>query len=127
MQSVMQPQPVGADDSVQIYERIYREIEQHLGAFQTTNAAVPPQMASALRLLQELLVHARQAVRDINPAIALVQRAVEGLLDGFNVTAAPGPEQEMMSRYRDCHLLVLRAMQESRTYGAQWTNKNVTR
>jgi CCR4-NOT transcription complex subunit 1 len=123
----MQQPSASADDIVQIYERIYREIEQHLGVFQSATPAVPPQMTAAIRNLLEFIVHARQAVRDLNLAMALVQRAVEGLLDGYNVTAAPGPEQELMSRYRDCHVLVLRAVQESRTYGPQWTNKNVTR
>lgn len=123
----MQQQSAGADDVMQIYERVYRDIEQHITVFQAATSPVPPQMIAALRNLLEYIMHARQAVRDMNPAVALVQRAVEGLLDGYNVAAAPGPEQELMSRYRDCHLLILRSMQEMRSYGPQWTNKNVTR
>jgi len=128
LQSMMQQPPsVGADDVVQIYERVYRDIEQHLGVLQSATPTVPPQMIAALRNLMEYIMHARQSVRDMNPAMALVQRAIEGLLDGYSVPASAGPEQELMSRYRDCHLLILRSMQESRNHGVQWTNKNVTR
>jgi len=115
---------MGNDDIYQIYDKVSREIEQHLAAFQ---AAVPTaQQTGTIRSLLEYVLHARQAVRDVNPALALVQRAVEGLLDGFAVPAT-GPEQELMLRYRDCHLLIIRALQDPRVHGPQWTNKHVTR
>jgi len=115
---------MGNDDIHQIYDKVSREIEQHLAAFQ---AAVPSaQQTAAIRTLLDYVLHARQSVRDMNPAMALVQRAVEGLLDGFTVPAT-GPEQELMLRYRDCHLLIIRALQDPRVHGLQWTNKHVTR
>jgi len=115
---------MGNDDIHQIYDKVSREIEQHLAAFQ---AAVPSaQQTAAIRTLLEYVLLARQAVRDMNPAMALVQRAVEGLLDGFTVPAT-GPEQELMLRYRDCHLLIIRALQDQRVHGLQWTNKHVSR
>jgi len=115
---------MGNDDIHQIYDKVSREIEQHLAAFQ---AAVPSaQQTAAIRTLLEYVLHARQSVRDMNPALALIHRAVEGLLDGFAVPAT-GPEQELMLRYRDCHLLVIRALQDPRVHGLQWTNKHVTR
>ena len=115
---------MGNDDIHQIYEKVSREIEQHLAAFQ---AAVPSaQQTAAIRTLLEYVMHARQAIRDQNAAMPLVQRAVEGLLDGFTVPAT-GPEQELMLRYRDCHLLIIRALQDNRVHGLAWTNKQVTR
>ena len=51
-------------------------------------------------------------------------QAVEGLLDGL-VSVPSDPE--LMLRYRDCHLLVLKGLQDHRAYGSQWTNKQVTR
>jgi CCR4-NOT transcription complex subunit 1 len=114
----------GPEDIFQIYDKVYRDIEQHLSAFQAAAPNLPQTVA--IRSLLEFVLHARQSVRDPNPAMALVQRAVEGLLDGFTVPPT-GPEQEMMLRYRDCHLLVLRALQDQRVYGSQWTNKHVTR
>lgn len=35
--------------------------------------------------------------------------------------------QAVTARYRECHVLVLKALQDQRAYGSQWTNKHVTR
>ncbi len=51
-------------------------------------------------------------------------QAVEGLLDGLSSMPS---DPELMLRYRDCHLLVLKGLQDHRAYGSQWTNKQVTR
>lgn len=51
-------------------------------------------------------------------------QAVEGMLDGL--TSVPN-DPELMIRYRDIHLRVLKALQDPRAYGVQWTNKQVTR
>ena len=55
---------------------------------------------------------------------SLLQKAVDGLLEGLSAMPA---DQEMMLRYRDCHLLVLKGLQDHRAYGPQWTNKHVTK
>ena len=55
----------------------------------------------------------------------ILLQAVDGLLDGL--TAMPATDAELMFRFRDCHLLVLRGLQDHRAYGPQWTNKQVTR
>jgi CCR4-NOT transcription complex subunit 1 len=54
----------------------------------------------------------------------LVFQAVEGMLDCL--TSMPN-DPELMIRYRDIHLRVLKALQDPRAYGMQWTNKQVTR
>ena len=54
----------------------------------------------------------------------LLFQAVEGLLDGLSTVPN---DPELMLRYRDCHLLVLKGLQDHRAYGPQWTNKQVTR
>jgi CCR4-NOT transcription complex subunit 1 len=51
-------------------------------------------------------------------------QAVEGILDGSPSMAT---DPELMIRYRDIHLRVLKALQDPRAYGMQWTNKQVTR
>jgi len=43
----------------------------------------------------------------------------------------PPPRQpltypQVLGRYRDCHIVVLKALQDQRAYGPQWTNKHVT-
>lgn len=77
----------------------------------------------ALHKLLEAVILARNS-REVVTALALLTKAVEGLLDGL--TALPA-DTELMLRYRDCHLLVLKGLQDVRAYGPQWTNKNVTR
>lgn len=49
-------------------------------------------------------------------------QAVEGLLD-----ATSGADADLLLRYRECHLLVLKALQDGRAYGPQWCNKQITR
>ena len=58
-----------------------------------------------------------------------LKRAVEGLMEGLLMASIPGaPETpEQATRFRDCHLLVLKFLQDHRVYGPQWTNKQVTR
>lgn len=47
---------------------------------------------------------------------------MEGLLD-----ATSGADPDLLLRYRECHLLVLKALQDGRAYGPQWCNKQITR
>lgn len=51
-----------------------------------------------------------------------ILQAVEGLLD-----ATSGADADLLLRYRECHLLVLKALQDGRAYGPQWCNKQITR
>ena len=45
-----------------------------------------------------------------------------GLLD-----ATSGADADLLLRYRECHLLVLKALQDGRAYGSPWCNKQITR
>uniref|UniRef100_A0A3P9CHJ4 CCR4-NOT transcription complex subunit 1 n=1 Tax=Maylandia zebra TaxID=106582 RepID=A0A3P9CHJ4_9CICH len=54
--------------------------------------------------------------------LAQPMKAVEGLLD-----ATSGADADLLLRYRECHLLVLKALQDGRAYGPQWCNKQITR
>lgn len=47
---------------------------------------------------------------------------MEGLLD-----ATSGADADLLLRYRECHLLVLKALQDGRAYGQLWCNKQITR
>lgn len=51
---------------------------------------------------------------------------MEGLLDGPTMSGAV-IESEIMLRYRELHLRILKCLQDPRAYGMQWTNKHVTR
>lgn len=59
--------------------------------------------------------------RDLSDLLFVAQ-AVEGLLD-----ATSGADADLLLRYRECHLLVLKALQDGRAYGPQWCNKQITR
>ena len=76
-----------------------------------------------LHQLLEAVLLARNS-REIVTALSLLQKAVEGLLDGLQSMLQ---DHELNFRFRDCHLIVLKGLQDHRAYGAQWTNKQVTR
>ncbi|XP_072931342.1 CCR4-NOT transcription complex subunit 1 isoform X2 [Epargyreus clarus] len=82
--------------------------------------------ATNMHTLLECLVMARRN-RDIVSGCTLLQRAVEGLLDGHIVSPAASTEQvELMTRYRDIHLRVLKLLEDARVYGHVWTTKQIT-
>ena len=108
------------DEITDIYNKLAREIDNHI---HTVMAPPSNPQVVALHKLLEAVILARNS-REVVTALALLTKAVEGLLDGL--TALPA-DTELMLRYRDCHLLVLKGLQDVRAYGPQWTNKNVTR
>ncbi|XP_039209488.1 CCR4-NOT transcription complex subunit 1 isoform X4 [Crotalus tigris] len=107
------------DDVAQIYDKCMAELEQHLQSVPHTLAMNP--QTQALRSLLEAVVVARNS-RDAIAALGLLQKAVEGLLD-----ATSGADADLLLRYRECHLLVLKALQDGRAYGSPWCNKQITR
>uniref|UniRef100_A0A669DFJ0 CCR4-NOT transcription complex, subunit 1 n=1 Tax=Oreochromis niloticus TaxID=8128 RepID=A0A669DFJ0_ORENI len=107
------------DDVAQIYDKCIADLEQHLHAIPPALAMNP--LTQALRSLLEAVALARNS-RDGIAALGLLQKAVEGLLD-----ATSGADADLLLRYRECHLLVLKALQDGRAYGPQWCNKQITR
>ncbi|XP_068619927.1 CCR4-NOT transcription complex subunit 1 isoform X4 [Battus philenor] len=82
--------------------------------------------ATNMHTLLECLVIARRN-RDIVSGCTLLQRAVEGLLDGHIVQPGASLENiDMMTRYRDIHLRVLKLLEDARVYGHVWTTKQIT-
>ncbi|XP_041077409.1 CCR4-NOT transcription complex subunit 1-like isoform X2 [Polyodon spathula] len=113
-------QPAWAtDDVAQIYDKCIADLEQHLHAIPPALAMNP--QTQALRSLLDAVVVARSS-RETIAALGLLQKAVEGLLD-----ATSGADADLLLRYRECHLLVLKALQDGRAYGSQWCNKQITR
>ncbi|XP_056138542.1 CCR4-NOT transcription complex subunit 1 isoform X13 [Lampris incognitus] len=115
----MKQQAWATDDVAQIYDKCMADLEQHLHAIPPTLAMNP--QTQALRSLLEAVALARNS-RDGIAALGLLQKAVEGLLD-----ATSGADADLLLRYRECHLLVLKALQDGRAYGPQWCNKQITR
>lgn len=54
-------------------------------------------------------------------------QAVEGLLDGPMFNSGVIDSDNLIQRYRELHLRILKCLQDPRAYGMQWTNKHVTR
>ncbi|XP_072518977.1 CCR4-NOT transcription complex subunit 1 isoform X4 [Salminus brasiliensis] len=115
----MKQQAWPTDDMAHIYDKCISDLEQHLHAIPPALAMNP--QAQTLRSLLEAVVMARNS-RDGITALGLLQKAVEGLLD-----ATSGADADLLLSYRECHLLVLKALQDSRAYGPQWCNKQITR
>ncbi|XP_034032868.1 CCR4-NOT transcription complex subunit 1 isoform X2 [Thalassophryne amazonica] len=115
----MKQQAWATDDVAQIYDKCMADLEQHLHAIPPALSLNP--LTQALRSLLEAVALARNS-RDGIAALGLLQKAVEGLLD-----ATSGADAELLLRYRECHLLVLKALQDGRAYGPQWCNKQITR
>ncbi|XP_038857441.1 CCR4-NOT transcription complex subunit 1 isoform X15 [Salvelinus namaycush] len=115
----MKQQAWATDDVAQIYDKCMADLEQHLHAIPPALAMNP--QTQALRSLLEAVALARNS-RDGIAALGLLQKAVEGLLD-----ATSGADADLLLRYRECHLLVLKALQDGRAYGPLWCNKQITR
>ncbi|XP_072169675.1 CCR4-NOT transcription complex subunit 1-like [Diadema setosum] len=114
-------QSYAVDEITQIYDKCIAEIDQHL---QYIGQMMPQgQHAQILHNLLESVMVARNS-REIVTAVACLQKAVEGLLEGYIVSSL---EHSAAIRYRDAHILVLKSLQDQRAYGPQWTNKQVTR
>lgn len=76
-----------------------------------------------MHALLDCLVIARRT-RDNISAVNLLTKAVEGLMEGLvNL-----PEHvEQMKLYRDIHIRVIRLIQDGRAFGANWTNRAITK
>lgn len=119
---VPKPQPTYGDDSLPLFERIYREIEQHVQALQIMFPS-GNLLVSQLHSLLETFMVVRNT-REPVTASTLVQKAVEGLLEHLQ---GCGADQEVLLRVREGNLMVLKGLQEMRQFGVTWTNKQVTR
>lgn len=116
-------QTTSQDELGVVYDKLSEEVQQFLQG--CVGQAGLHSMAQNMHTLLECIMHARR-VRDVVSAMTLVQKAVEGLQDGLPHINGEQPDQ-IIVRYRDIHVKVLRSMQDPRAYGIQWTNKHVTK
>ena len=76
-----------------------------------------------LRNMHEAVTHAR-SVRDTHAFVIVIQKLVEGLLEGVS---APGSEPQYLQRFRECIIHLLKMFQEQPTFGPHGTNVIVTK
>lgn len=112
---------VGTDEVGTVLEKLGQEVEVLLAM----GPATPPPQQSALHSLLEAIILTRRS-RDGNVAVQLLKKAVDGLLDAPTMSSGL-MDSEILMRYREVHLRILKCLQDQRAYGMAWTNKNVTR
>ena len=54
-------------------------------------------------------------------------QALDGLLDHYIPSVVPSDQQELLLRFRECHLMVLKGLAEARSLGIGWALKEITR
>ncbi|GBP76975.1 CCR4-NOT transcription complex subunit 1 [Eumeta japonica] len=92
----------------------------------TVNSAVLTVQVANMHSLLECLILARRN-RDFMSGFALLQKAVEGLLDSHIIVPGNNTEiVEAMNRYREIYLRVLKLLEDARVYGHVWTTKQIT-
>ncbi|XP_013775386.2 CCR4-NOT transcription complex subunit 1-like [Limulus polyphemus] len=107
------------DDIKHICEKVIAELDRYVQGLMAIPAS---QQAAALYSLREEVFLLRSS-RDKTTALSLIQKTVDSFLKGM--TQHPSLS-ETANYYRDGHLLVLKALVYHRTFGIQWTVKNVT-
>ncbi|XP_011707064.1 PREDICTED: CCR4-NOT transcription complex subunit 1-like, partial [Wasmannia auropunctata] len=114
---------VSNDEVGAMLEKLAAEVEVLMNAIAS---AVPPAQHTLLHSLLESIILTRRS-RDANAAMTLLKKAVEGLLDGPIINSGVIDSDNLIQRYRELHLRILKTLQDPRAYGMQWTNKHVTR
>ncbi|XP_063987616.1 CCR4-NOT transcription complex subunit 1 [Diachasmimorpha longicaudata] len=113
---------VNNDEIGSMLEKLAGEVELLIG---TMGPAAPPPQHAALHNLLESIILTRRS-RDAGAAMSLLKKSVEGLLDGPTISSGV-IDTEIILRYREVHLRILKCLQDQRAYGMQWTNKHSTR
>lgn len=115
-------------EMVMIYGKIAKEIGQHLQHIMHMEANNPmlsnikSLLESKIRNLLEAVIMARES-GDMNSALPLIQKTVEGFLENYTIAH----DHELMIRFRECYLLILKGLQDPRALTQQWTNRQITR
>merc|ERR1719266_2820145 len=108
------------DDCVAILDDVHNKLQPFIE--QCNNLPPTPHMASLNQLLDSL--HVARTNKEVSSVIVLIGKAVESLLEGL--TPGLQIEPEMLARFRDANIIVLRALADQRAYGPNWTGRQVT-
>ena len=114
------PNQPATDDCVAILDDVHSKLQPFIE--QCTGLPPSPHMTSLNQLLESL--HLARTSKEVSSVIVLIGKAVESLLEGL--TPGLQVEPEMLARFRDANVLVLRALADQRAYGPNWTGRQVT-
>ena len=109
-----------SDDTVAILDEVHSKLQPFIE--QCTGLPPAPHMAALQQLLEAL--HIARTSKEVSSVIVLIGKAVDSLLEGL--TPGLQTEPEMLARFRDANILVLRALADQRAYGPNWTGRQVT-
>ena len=128
---------IQGEDILTLYDKCIQEVEGTIQQFHSilstlANPAPPgcellANQYQSLTSLREAILLARTNPREIVPAISLLQKAVEGILECVQVPNPTPMDEELAQRYMNSHMVVLKTLQSHRAFGPEWTNKQVTR
>ena len=104
--------PFANDEIGAILEKVGLELERYLQSLLPLGTS---SQTLAIGSLLEAVMLARTS-RDPGVHITLLQKAFEGLVDSLT-SFATGNDPEAVIRFRDAHLLVLKALQDQQAYG----------
>ena len=109
------------DEIAQVYDKMLLDIDTRMRMV----SGVPMNNPQLLQLqgLRNSMLNAHN-LRDTVSAQKLLLVAVEGLIEG--ISSIPS-DPDVVQAYKDCHIMVLKALQTNTAYGPQWTNKHVTK
>merc|ERR1719186_523680 len=119
-QAATTPNLAASEDCVAILDEVHSKLQPFIE--QCTGLPPAPHMASLNQLLDSLYV--ARTSKEVSAVIVLIGKAVESLLEGL--TPGLQTEPEMLARFRDANILVLRALADQRAYGPNWTGRQVT-
>merc|ERR1719312_1171967 len=118
--STAAPNLPATDDCVAILDDVHSKLQPFIE--QCTGLPPTPHMSSLNQLLDSL--HMSRTSKEVSSVIVLIGKAVESLLECL--TPGLQIEPEMLARFRDANILVLRALADQRAYGPNWTSRQVT-
>merc|ERR1712012_609836 len=114
------PSVSASEDCVAILDEVHSKLQPFIE--QCTSLPPAPHMQALNQLLEAL--HIARTSKEVSSVIVLIGKAVESLLECL--TPGLQIEPEMLARFRDANILVLRALADQRAYGPNWTGRQVT-
>ncbi|RXG72872.1 CCR4-NOT transcription complex subunit 1 [Armadillidium vulgare] len=109
---------------IMLTERITPELETVIQAV-TTLAPNSPCINMLHNLAEAILLF--RSNRDASSAQLLIKRAVDNLLEGVRELPTESDLGQVAMRFRDIHIILLKALADARTYGQAWTSKCLTK
>lgn len=114
----------GPEEAASIFDRLTREVDAALHRHQQSQQSGLSAHLDLLHSLQDAILGARTSKDVLSAGALLLHHVIDGFLKGCSVSVA---DTDLATSFRDCHLFILKELQDQRAFGPQWTNKQITR